>query len=74
MAPFEALCGRKCRSPICWTEVRDGRLLGPQIVQEITEKIALIQQRIRTAQNRQKSYADKRRKDIEFSQVDHVFL
>ncbi|XP_057508836.1 uncharacterized protein LOC130791628 [Actinidia eriantha] len=74
MAPFEALYGRKCRSPICWTEVGDGRLLGPQIVQETTEKIALIQQRIRTAQSRQKSYADKRRKDLEFSQGDHVFL
>ena len=74
MAPFEALYGRRCRSPICWTEVGDGRLLGPQIVQETTEKIALIQQRIRTAQSRQKSYADKRRKDLEFLQGDHVFL
>ncbi|XP_057487534.1 uncharacterized protein LOC130773607 [Actinidia eriantha] len=54
--------------------VGDGRLLGPQIVQETTEKISLIQQRIRTAQSRQKSYADKRRKDLEFSQGDHVFL
>ena len=45
---FEVLYGRKCRSPICWTEVRDGRLLGSQIVQETTENIVLIQQRIRT--------------------------
>ncbi|XP_057471970.1 uncharacterized protein LOC130760608 [Actinidia eriantha] len=74
MAPFEALYGRKCRSPICWTEVGDGRLLGPQIMQEIIEKIALIQQRICTAQSHQKSYADKRQKDLEFSQGDHVFL
>ncbi|XP_057490932.1 uncharacterized protein LOC130776695 [Actinidia eriantha] len=74
MAPFKALYRRKYRSPICWTEVGDGRLLGPQIVQEITKKIALIQQRIRIAQSHQKNYADKRRKDLEFSQGDHVFL
>ena len=69
MAPFEALHGRKYQSPICWTEVGDGRLLGPQIVQETTEKIALIQQQIR-----QKSYTDKRRKDLKFLQGDHMFL
>ena len=74
MTPFEALYGRKYRSLICWTKVGDGRLLGPQIVQETTEKIVLIQQQIRTIQSHQKSYANKSRIYLEFLQGDHVFL
>ncbi|KAF5949590.1 hypothetical protein HYC85_011583 [Camellia sinensis] len=74
MAPFEALYGRKCRSPICWGEVGDGPLLGPEIVHETTEKVKLIQQRLKTAQSRQKSYADVRRRDREYEVGDHVFL
>ena len=58
MAPYEALYGRKCRSPICWTEVGDKALIGPELDQVTTEKIKLIRQRIKTAQSRQKSYAD----------------
>ena len=49
MAPYEALYGRKCRSPICWTEVGDKALLGPELIQVTTEKIKLVQQRIKTA-------------------------
>ncbi|XP_057504727.1 uncharacterized protein LOC130788179 [Actinidia eriantha] len=60
--------------PVSIVSDRDPRLLGPQIVQETTKKIALIQQRMRTVQSHQKSYADKRRKDLEFSQGYHVFL
>nr|GEU98113.1 putative reverse transcriptase domain-containing protein [Tanacetum cinerariifolium] len=61
-APFEALYGRKCRSPVCWAEVREVQLLGPKIVQETTEKIIQIKQRIQAARDRQKSYADLKRK------------
>ncbi|XP_028071098.1 uncharacterized protein LOC114273494 [Camellia sinensis] len=74
IAPYEALYGRKCRSPLCWTEVGDKKLLGPEIVQITSNKIQLIQQRIRTTQSRQKSYADTRRWDLEFQIGDHVFL
>ncbi|GMP29364.1 hypothetical protein CsSME_00004501 [Camellia sinensis var. sinensis] len=74
MAPYEALYGRRCRSPLCLTEVRDRKLLGPEIVQIMSDKIQLIQQQIRTAQSRQKSYADTRRRDLEFQIGDHVFL
>ena len=74
MAPYEALYGRECRSPLCWTEVGDKALIGPELVQMTTEKIKLIQQRIRTAQSRQKSYADQRRRELEFEIGDHVFL
>ncbi|XP_073107195.1 uncharacterized protein [Elaeis guineensis] len=74
MAPFEALYGRKCRSPICWDEVGERKLLGPEIVQQTAEKIHMIQERLRTAQSRQKSYADNRRRELEFQVSDLVFL
>ncbi|GJT96622.1 putative reverse transcriptase domain-containing protein [Tanacetum coccineum] len=73
-APFEALYGRKCRSPIMWAEVREGQLIGPELVQETTEKISQIKDRLKAARDRQKSYADKRRKPLEFSVGDYVLL
>nr|GEW16825.1 putative reverse transcriptase domain-containing protein [Tanacetum cinerariifolium] len=57
-APFEALYGRKCRSPICWAEVGDRQLTGPEIIHETTEKIVQIKSRIQATRDRQKSYAD----------------
>ncbi|GJZ05250.1 putative reverse transcriptase domain-containing protein [Tanacetum coccineum] len=73
-APFEALYGRKCRSPVIWTEVGESQLIGPEIVQETTEKIIQIKERLKTARSRQKSYADKRRKPLEFKVGDRVLL
>nr|GEY38819.1 putative reverse transcriptase domain-containing protein [Tanacetum cinerariifolium] len=61
-APFKALYGRKCRLPVCWAEVGEVQLTGPEIVQETTEKVIKINQRIQSAQDRQKSYADLKRK------------
>ncbi|GKA04764.1 putative reverse transcriptase domain-containing protein [Tanacetum coccineum] len=58
VAPFEALYGQKCRSPVCWAEVGDVQLTGPEIVQETTEKIVQIKQRMQAARDQQKSYAD----------------
>ncbi|MCI25383.1 retrotransposon protein, partial [Trifolium medium] len=60
MAPYETLYGRKCRTPLCWTEVGDRSILGPDMIQETTSKIKLIQEKLKTAQSRQKSYADKK--------------
>ncbi|RVW36977.1 Transposon Tf2-11 polyprotein [Vitis vinifera] len=74
MAPYEALYGRPCRSPLCWIEMGESRLLGPEIVQETTEKIQLIKEKLKTAQDRQKSYADKRRRPLEFEEGDWVFV
>ena len=74
MAPFVALYGWKSRSPICWNEVGERKLLGPELVQLTTEKIQLIRERLLAAQSRQKSYADNRRRDLEFQVGDHVFL
>ncbi|GKG19542.1 hypothetical protein Tco_0376641, partial [Tanacetum coccineum] len=75
-APFEALYGRKCRSPIMWAEVGEGQLIGLELVQETTEKISQIKDRLRVeaACNHQKSYADKRRKPLEFCVGDYVLL
>ncbi|GKE85493.1 hypothetical protein Tco_1559235, partial [Tanacetum coccineum] len=73
-APFEALYGRKCRSPIMWVEVREGQLIGHELVQETTKKISQIKDRLKAACDRQKSYDDKRRKPLEFSVADYVLL
>ncbi|GJS01122.1 putative reverse transcriptase domain-containing protein [Tanacetum coccineum] len=73
-APFEALYGRKCRSPVCWAEVGDAQLTGPEIVHETIEKIIQIKKRIQAARDRQKSYADRRLKPLEFQVGDKVML
>ncbi|GJX40030.1 putative reverse transcriptase domain-containing protein [Tanacetum coccineum] len=70
-APFEALYGRKCRSPVCWTEVGEAQILGSELIQETTEKIVQIKQRMQ-ARDRQKSYADLKRKPMEFQVGDKV--
>ncbi|XP_073121373.1 uncharacterized protein [Henckelia pumila] len=74
MAPYEALYGRPCRSPVLWTEAGERSELGPEIVQLTAEIVAKIRDRMRTAQSRKKSYADHRRRDLEFSVGDHVFI
>ena len=74
MAPYEALYGRKCCSPLCWSEVGEKGTLGPKIIQETTEKIKEIREKMKKAQERQKSYADKRRMPLSFEEGDHVYL
>ncbi|KAL0546449.1 hypothetical protein IC582_016357 [Cucumis melo] len=74
MAPFEALYGKCCRSPVCWGEIGEQRLMGPELVQSTNEAIQKIRSRMHTAQSRRKSYADMRRKDLEFEIGDKVFL
>ncbi|GKC74139.1 putative reverse transcriptase domain-containing protein, partial [Tanacetum coccineum] len=73
-ASSEALYGRKCCLPILWAEVGEVQLIGPEIVQETTEKISQIKDRLKATRDRQKSYADKRRKPLEFRVGDHVLL
>ncbi|GJZ78682.1 putative reverse transcriptase domain-containing protein [Tanacetum coccineum] len=73
-APFEALYRQKCRSPIFWDEVRESQMIGPEIVQETTDKIFQIKDRLKAARYRQKSYADNRQKPLEFCVGDHVLL
>ncbi|XP_071926203.1 uncharacterized protein [Coffea arabica] len=77
MAPYEALYGRKCRSPIFWDEVGERKILDSTTVlwvEEAVAKVKIIRQRMQTAQSRQKSYADHRRKDLKFEEGDMVFL
>ncbi|GKG30071.1 hypothetical protein Tco_0419969, partial [Tanacetum coccineum] len=68
------LYGRKCRSPIIGAEVREGQLIGPELVQETTEKISQIKDRLKATRDRQKSYVVKRRKPLEFSLGDYVLV
>ena len=72
MAPYEALYGRPCRSPLCWTEVGESSMTGPDLIRDTSKKVSL--QRLLTAQSWQKSYADVRRRPLEFEVEDHVFL
>ncbi|GKA15770.1 hypothetical protein Tco_0695517 [Tanacetum coccineum] len=74
VAPFEALYGRKCRSPVCWAEVGEAQFTGPEIIHETTEKIFKIRDHMQAARDRQKSYADKRRRPLEFEVGDKVIL
>ena len=74
MAPYEALYGRPCRSLLCWTEVGESSITGPDLIRDTSEKVSLIRKRLLTAQSRQKSYADVRRRPLEFEVRDHVFL
>ncbi|PHT87829.1 hypothetical protein T459_09935 [Capsicum annuum] len=74
IAPFEALYGRRCRSTIGWFEVGEAILLGPNTVFEAMEKVKLIRERLRTTQSHQKSYADVRRRDLEFEVGDLAYL
>ncbi|GKE84475.1 putative reverse transcriptase domain-containing protein [Tanacetum coccineum] len=71
-APFEALYGQKCRSPVCWAEVGDAQLTGPTIIHETTEKIVQIKSRIQAARDQQKSYANIRRKPMVIERVRTV--
>ncbi|GKA18810.1 hypothetical protein Tco_0698725, partial [Tanacetum coccineum] len=73
-APFEALYGRKCRSPIMWAEVGEWHLIGPELVQETTKKILQIKDRLKATRDHHKSYADKRRKTLEFNVGEYVLL
>ena len=74
MAPYEALYGRPCRSPICWMEVGERSTRGPDLIRDTFKKVDLIQKRLLMAQSQQKSYADRRRRPLEFEAGNHVFL
>jgi len=74
MAPYEALYGRRCRTPLCWQQDGESVVLGQEFFQQTTEKVKMIQDRMRATQSRQKSYADKMRMPLMFEAGDHVFL
>ena len=74
MAPYEALYGRPCRSSVCWIEEGERTTMGPELIRDTSEKVELIWKRFLRAQSRQKSYANRRRRPLEFEVGDHVLL
>jgi hypothetical protein len=74
MAPFEALYGRRCRTPLNWSQPREREIFGPDLVTEAERKVKLIRRNLEVAQARQKSYHDKRRKPLQFELGDFIYL
>ncbi|XP_021767767.1 uncharacterized protein LOC110732166 [Chenopodium quinoa] len=74
MAPYEALYGRKCRSPLCWSDISESLTLGPEMIEETTKQVRLIQANMKAAQDRQKSYADQSRRIVEFEVGEKALL
>jgi hypothetical protein len=74
MSPFETLYDRKCRAPLYWDQTGERQFFGLEIIQEAKEQVRQIRENLRTAQSRQKSYADTRRRLLEFKEGDHVYL
>ena len=74
MASFEALYGRRCRTPLMWDEVGDRKLFGPDLIRESEEKVKLIHDRLKVAQSRQKSYADSKCKEVVYEIGDRAYL
>ncbi|KAK6140959.1 hypothetical protein DH2020_025298 [Rehmannia glutinosa] len=74
MAPYEALYGRKCRSPVHWDEVGERKLLSPDMIKEMKEAVVQIRQRMETSQSRHKVYSDPKRRMLEFSIRGQLFF
>ncbi len=74
MAPYEALYGRKCRTPFYWTKLGEDKIVGPDLVKQTKEKVKMIRTNLKAVSNRQKSYADLKRKNIEYEVGDKMFL
>lgn len=74
LAPFDALYGRPSRSSLCWIETGNRLVLGPDMILEASKKVEEIRRKMKVAQDRQKKYADRRRRDLEFAVADQVFL
>jgi hypothetical protein len=74
MAPFEALYGRKCRTPLYWSQTGESQLFGTDIIKEAKRQVQIIRENLRVAQSKQKSYADGKRRDVSFQEGDYVYL
>ena len=74
MSPFQALYGRKCRTPLIWSEVGERSLVGPALIKKAEERVAEICEKLKAAQSSQKSYADKKRREISFNPGDFIYL
>jgi hypothetical protein len=74
MAPFEALYSRRCQTPLSWSQTGERKIFGPDLVTKAEDKVKIIQSNLKIAQSRQKSYADKLRKPLQFEVGDFVYL
>jgi len=74
MTPYEALYGRRCKTPLCWYQDGESILVGPELLQKATEKVQLVRDMLKASQSRQKAYAYQRRRPLEFEAGEHVFL
>jgi hypothetical protein len=74
MAPFKALYGRKCRTPLFWNQTGETQVFGPDVLRNAEEQVRMIRENLRVAQSRQKSYADTRRRELTFKVGDYVYL
>ena len=74
MTPYETLYGRRCRTPVCWTELNEYKVIGPDIVKDPEEKVQVIRKKLKATNDRQKSYVDLKMRDIEYEVGDKVFL
>jgi hypothetical protein len=66
MVPFKMLYGRRCRTPLFWNETGERKVFGPNILQEAKKQVCMVRENVRTAQSRQKSYADHKRRELSF--------
>ena len=74
MAPFEALYGRKCRTPLNWSETGESKIFGPDVINEAEEKVRIIRDNLKIAQSRQKSYYDSKHRDMIYQPGDQAYL
>jgi hypothetical protein len=74
MAPYEALYGRQCRTPLFWSQTRESQVFGPEVLKDAEKQVQMVCESLKVAQSRQKSYADKRRRDLSFEIGDFIYL
>jgi hypothetical protein len=74
MAPFEALYGWQCRTPLFWSQTGESQVFGPKVLKDVVRQVHMIRENLRVAQSRQKSYADKWRRDLSFKAGEFIYL
>jgi hypothetical protein len=74
MAPYEALYGRQCRTPLLWSQTGESHVFGQEVLKDVEKQVQMVNESLKVAQSRQKSYADKRRRDLSFEIGDFVYL
>jgi hypothetical protein len=74
MAPYEALYGCQCRTPLFWSQTGESQVFRPEVLKDAEKQVQMVRESLKVAQTRQKSYADKRRRDLSFEVGNFVYL